>query len=150
MKSFIRNSIALVATGAILLSFAPNFGGEGFEISLNNKVVVQKYGSDINDMNSLQLDQSASNAQLTVKYHHCGRVGKNRVLCIKDGQNKVVKEWRFADVATPVAAMSVEVKEILNSRKGNAGLLKLYYSSSEIPNGRLLTGIVLGNSVVKK
>jgi len=67
MKSFIRNSIVLVATGAILLSFSPNFGGEGFEISLNNKVVVQKYGTNINDMNSLQLDQSAFNAALTVK-----------------------------------------------------------------------------------
>jgi len=146
MKSFIRNSIVLVATGAILLSFSPNFGGEGFEISLNNKVVVQKYGTNINDMNSLQLDQSAFNAALTVKYHHCGRVGKNRVLCIKDGQNKILKEWHFADVATPVAAMSVEVKDILNFRKGNGSFLKLYYSSSELPNGRMLTSIVLGNT----
>jgi len=150
MKSFIINSIAFVAVAAAIVSFAPSFGGEGFEISLDSKVVIQKYGPNINDVNSLQLDQSSYNEQLTVKYHHCGRVGKNRVLSLKDGQNRMVKEWKFADAATPVAAMSCNVKDILALRKGNSGLYKLYYISSELPNGRLLTNIVLGNNVTKK
>ena len=150
MKSFIINSIAFVAVAAAIVSFAPSFGGEGFEISLDSKVVIQKYGPNINDVNSLQLDQSSYNEQLTVKYHHCGRVGKNRVLSLKDGQNRMVKEWKFADAATPVAAMSCNVKDILALKKGNSGLYKLYYISSELPNGRLLTNIVLGNSVKKK
>ena len=150
MKSFIINSIAFVAVAAAIVSFAPSFGGEGFEISLDSKVVIQKYGPNINDVNSLQLDQSSYNEQLTVKYHHCGRVGKNRVLSLKDGQNRMVKEWKFADAATPVAAMSCNVKDILALKKDNSGLYKLYYISSELPNGRLLTNIVLGNSVKKK
>jgi len=150
MKSFIINSIAFVAVAAAIVSFAPSFGGEGFEISLDSKVVIQKYGPNINDVNSLQLDQSSYNEQLTVKYHHCGRVGKNRVLSLKDGQNRMVKEWKFADAATPVAAMSCNVKDILALKKGSSGLYKLYYISSELPNGRLLTNIVLGNNVTKK
>jgi len=150
MKSIIINSVAFVAVAATILSFSPGFGGEGFEISLDSKVVIQKYGPNINDMNSLQLDQSAYNEQLTVKYHHCGRVGKNRALTLKDMQNRMMKEWRFADAATPVAAMTCNVKDILVLKKGSSGYFKLYYSSSELPNGRLLTNIVLGNGMTKK
>ncbi len=148
MKSIISKTMSLVAISATLLSFSPKPGGEGFEISLNNKVLIQRYGSDINAVNSLQLNPAASNDQLIIKYHHCGRVGKNRVVTIKDGQNNVLKEFRYADVSTPVAAMSIPVKDILALKKGNANTLKLYYSSTELPNGRLLASIVVGNSAV--
>ena len=141
MKSIISKTMSVVAIGAMLLSFSPKPGGEGFEISLNNKILIQRYGSDINAVNSLQLNQTASNDQLIIKYHHCGRVGKNRIVTIKDGQNKVLKEFRYADVVTPVAAMSLPVKDILGLKKGNNSILKLYYSSTELPNGRLLTSI---------
>ena len=142
MKSIISKTMSLVAIAATLLSFSPKPGGEGFEISLNSKVMIQRYGSDINAVNSLQLNQSAASDQLTIKYHHCGRVGKNRIVTIKDGQNNVLKEFRYADAATPVAAMAVPVKDILSLKKGNANTLKLYYSSSELPNGRLLTTLL--------
>ena len=42
MKSIISKTMTLVAIGATLLSFSPKFGGEGFEISLNGKVVLQR------------------------------------------------------------------------------------------------------------
>lgn len=148
MKSIISKTMTLVAIGATLFSFSPKPGGEGFEISLNNKVLIQRYGSDIDAVNSLQLNQSSSNDQLTIKYHHCGRVGKNRVVTIKDGQNKVLKEWRFADTNESVAVMNCNVKDILSLKKGNSSILKLYYSSTELPNGRLLASIILGNSSV--
>ena len=141
MKSIISKTMMLVAIGATLLSFSPKPGGEGFEISLNNKVLIQRYGNDINTVNSLQLNQSAASDQLIIKYHHCGKVGKNRIVAIKDGQNNVLKEFRYADVSTPVAAMSLPVKDILSLRKGNANSLKLYYTSSELPNGRVLANI---------
>jgi hypothetical protein len=150
MKSIISKTMMLVAIGATLLSFSPKPGGEGFEISLNNKVLIQRYGSDINAVNSLQLNQSASNDQLTIKYHHCGKVGKDRVVTIKDGQNNVLKEFRYADVSAPVGAMAVPVKDILSLKKGNTNTLKLYYTSSELPNGRMLSTIVIGNSAVSQ
>jgi hypothetical protein len=148
MKSIISKAMSLVAIAATLLSFSPKPGGEGFEISLNNKVLIQRFGSDINTVNSLQLNPAASNDQLIIKYHHCGRVGKNRVITIRDGQNNLMKEFRYADVSTPVGAMSLPVKDILNLKKGNVSTLKLYYASTELPNGRLLTSIVLGRSAV--
>ena len=150
MKSIFSKTMMPVVIGATLLSFSPKPGGEGFEIFLNNKVLIQRFGSDINTVNSLQLNQSISNDQLTIKYHHCGKVGKRRIITIRDGQNNMLKEFRYADVPTPVAAMSLPVKDILSLKKGNVNSLKLFYSSSELPNGRMLTTIVIGNSVVSQ
>ena len=93
---------------------------------------------------NLQLNQTSANDQLTIKYHHCGWVGKNRIVTIKDGQNKLLKEWRFEDVAMPVAGMSCSVKDILSLKKGATGTVRLYYSSSELPKGRLLASVTLG------
>ena len=148
MKSIISKTMTLVALAATIFSFSSKPGGEGFEILLNNKVVLQQYGSEMNTVKSLQLNQNSPNDQLTIKYYHCGRVGKNRIVTIKDDHNNVVKEWRFADAGTPVAAMSCSVKEIINLKKANSNTFKLYYSSSELPKGRLLASVIIGNSNV--
>ena len=107
MKSIISKIMMPVVILVSLLSFSSKFpqgserGGEGFEISLNDKVLLQKYGNDMNNVKSLQLNQSSPNDKLSIRYHHCGRIGKNRIVTIKDGQNKMLKEWRFTDVSTP-------------------------------------------------
>lgn len=145
MKSLISKTLALVVICTTLFSFSPAPGGEGFEIYLNNKVVLQRFGNSMNTVQSLQLTGSSSSDQLTIKYHHCGRVGKDRVVTIKDGQNKLLKEFRFPDAATPVAAMSVPVKEIISLKKGST-TLKLYYASTELPTGRMLVTINTGTS----
>ncbi|HEV7781394.1 MAG TPA: hypothetical protein VGO58_09010, partial [Chitinophagaceae bacterium] len=77
--------------------------------------------------------------KMVIKYHHCGQVGKNRVITIKDAQNKTLKEFRYVDAATPVSAMEIKLKEILNLKKSS--ILKLYYTSSELPNGRILASL---------
>jgi hypothetical protein len=144
MKSIISKTMVLVALCAALFSFAPKPGGEGFEIYLDNKLVLQQFGNEMNAVKNLQVPQSAVNGQLTIKYHHCGRVGKNRIVTIKDEENKILKEWRFTDAAVPVAAMSCNVKDIMNLKKGNSGnTFRLYYSSSELPKGRMLASVVL-------
>lgn len=142
MRSIIKT--ALVAFCAILFSFSPNPGGEGFEIYLNNKIILQQYGGDMDKVKSLQLNAPSPEDKLTVKYHHCGRVGKNRVITIKDVQNNTLKEFRFADAATPVSAMMIPVKDIIGLKKGNNSTLKLYYTSSELPKGRVLASISRG------
>ncbi len=145
MKSIISKSMVVLAICATLFSFINRPGGEGFEIYLNNKVVLQQFGNEMNSVKNLQLTQSSTSDKLTIKYHHCGRIGKNRVVTVKDAQNKVLKEFRYADVATPVAAMTVDVKDIVTLRKAN-NQLKLYYSSSELPNGRMLALITTAAS----
>ena len=136
----LKQTIALIILGAAAFSFSVFPGGEGFEISLNDKVIVQRFGNDMNNVQTLQLNSAKANDKLIIKYYHCGRVGKNRVISFKDEQNNVIKEIHFDDVNNPVAAMSLLVKDIMSLKKGNT-TLKLYYSSSELPKGRMLVTI---------
>ena len=136
----LKQTIAFFILGAAAFSFSVLPGGEGFEISLNDKVIVQRFGNDMNNVQTLQLNSAKANDKLIIKYYHCGRVGKNRVISFKDEQNNVIKEIHFDDVNNPVAAMSLLVKDIMSLKKGNT-TLKLYYSSSELPKGRMLVTI---------
>ncbi|MGZ8515941.1 MAG: hypothetical protein ACXWWD_01260, partial [Chitinophagaceae bacterium] len=104
----------------------------------------------MNQVKLLNLEKAADNDQLSVRYHHCGRVGKSRIITIKDAQDKVLKEWKFTDVPDVAARMSCKVKDILGLRNGKNNTLKLYYSSSELPKGRQLTSIVTGTKNVAK
>ena len=149
MKSMLKKSWALLVPGAIALSFSVFPGGEGFEISLNDKVIVKRYGSDMNTVQTLQLNAAISGDKLTIKYYHCGRAGKNKTIAFKDGQNNIIKEFHFADANNPFAAMTLRVEEILKLKKGNA-ILSLYYSSSELPLGKMLVKINSGTTATSK
>jgi hypothetical protein len=111
----------LITLSGVLFSFSVktaetiyknNFGGEGFEVYLNDKLVLQQYGEKMNAVKTLELDQSASNGQLAIRYYHCGKPGKSRVVTIKDEQNVVLKEWRFGDAKDASARVSCNVKDI--------------------------------------
>lgn len=150
-KSKAVKRLAGVALCAILFSFSTNnSGGEGFEIYLNNKLVLEQYGNNMNTVKTLNLDKAADDDVLSVRYHHCGRVGKNRTITIKDAQDKILKEWKFDDASDVASRISCKVKDILGLRKGKDNTLKLYYSSSELPKGRLLTSIVAVQKNVAK
>lgn len=147
MKSIISKTLALVAVATTLLSFSSNkvtsspTGGEGFEIFLNGKVVLQQFGKDLDKVKTLQLSSTSPNDKLTIRYYHCGRIGKNRVVTIKDGQDNLIKTWRFRDAQTAIGDMSCNVQDILTLKKGRNDVFKLYYSSSELPDGRQLASV---------
>ena len=152
MKSIISKTLMLVAIAATLLSFSSKLspaspvGGEGFEISLNGKIVLQQFGKDMENVKTLQLSSASANDKLTIRYHHCGKVGKNRIVTIKDEQNKLIKEWRFNDASTALGDMSCSVQDIISLKKGSNNIFKIYYSSSELPNGRQLASVIVANT----
>lgn len=146
MKTMISKAMMLVAIAAALLSFSPRFGGEGFEILLNGKVLLQQFGKDLNTVKNLQLGQVSANDKLTIRYHHCGNMGKNRVVTIKDGQDRVLKQWRYKDSESRVAEMQCSTQDIITLKKAGTDVFKIYYSSSELPNGRMLASISVGNN----
>jgi len=148
MKSIISKAVTLVTLAAALVSFSPHFGGEGFEISLNGKVVLRQFGKDIDKIQTLQLDQSSPNDKLGIRYYHCGRLGKSRTVTIKDGQDNVIKVWRFNDAATVTGDMSCSVGDILRLKKGSNNIFKLYYTSNELPQGRMLASVVFENNKI--
>ena len=134
-------ALSLLSICVALFSFSSPSGGEGFEIYLNNHLVVQQFGKDMNNVKSLPLDANSYNGQLSVKYYHCGKVGKNREITIRDEHNNLLKEWRFTDGSD--ATMNCPVNEILGLQKTkNSNALNLYYSSIELSKERLLVTIV--------
>ena len=147
MKTLISKAFALVAIAATLFSFTTNFGGEGFEILVNGKTVLQKFGSDMDKINVLQLSKMSPTDKLTFRYHHCGRVGKNRIVTIKDGEEHVMKVWKFTDVPTPVGDMSCTMQDLLSLQKNGNTTFKIYYSSTELPKGRQLASVILANTI---
>jgi hypothetical protein len=145
MKAMLTKALVLVLSCFALLSFTVKPGGEGFEVFLNNKLVLQRFGNQMNQPQTLQLAQGSPNDELIIKYHHCGQAGKNRVLTVKDGQDKMLKEFRYAD-SKNTGGMLCKVKDIISLKRGNNSVLKLYYTSDEIPGGRLLASIVTASS----
>ena len=146
IKSSMAIAASLLFLSFTLFSFSGRKGGEGFEIYLNGKLLVQQFGNQLSNVKSIQLDQNSPNDELTIKYFHCGQPGKNRSIAIKDGENKILKEWHFADVSTVTAAMTCKVKDITGLKKGAGPVtLNLYYSSSQLPKGRQLASLVVAS-----
>ena len=149
IKRFAAVTLLLVTLSAPLFSSAPKFGGEGFEVYINNKLVLQRFGDQLDIVKTISLTQYSPGDQITIKYHHCGRVGKSRTIVIKDAQNKVLKQWKYTDVAEPVAGMNCAVKDII-SLENTSTVLNLYYSSTELPGGRLLASFTIDKSNARK
>ena len=61
------------------------------------------------------------------------------LLPLKTRKNVVLKEWRFGDAKDASAKVSCNVKDIFALPKFKEGKkVNLYYTASELPNGRLL------------
>lgn len=148
MKKWILSTSFLLAALTILSSSRPSPGGEGFEIYVNGKVVLQRFGSDMNKPHTLRFASGTENDEISIRYYHCGKTGKNRLLTVKDEQDKVLREIRFSDAENAASGMKCRVSDIINLKRGNNRSLKLYYSSSELPEGRLLVSIVSSGTTV--
>jgi hypothetical protein len=148
MKTMITKALLLVVTTAALLSFSPSFGGEGFEIYLNGKIVLQQFGKEMNTVKNLQLGQLSTSDRLTIRYHHCGRLGKERVVTVKDEKEKVLKVWRYKDATSPIGEMLCSAQDIITLKKAGTNVFRIYYSSSELPQGRMLASVTVGNNNV--
>ena len=133
--------LAVVGICAMLFSFSTPWGGEGFQIFLNNKVVLQQFGDDMNTVKTLNLAQASPNDEISVRYHHCGKVGKNRIITVKDEKDKVLKQWKFSNSSEVLDPMTCKVKDILGLKNSKGSILKLYYSSSELTKERQLAAI---------
>jgi hypothetical protein len=126
---------------ASLFSFSPKRGGDSFEIVLNGKRVLQQFVYASKGVQTIQLIQTSDNDKLDIYYSHCGQVGKNRYITIKNEKDQPIKVWKFEDATNNNGAMSFKLKDILSVRKNKTDQFTLFYSSSELPAGRTLARI---------
>ena len=131
----------LVLVCAMLFSFSSKRGGDSFEIVLNGKRVLQQFVYVSKGVQTIQLTQTSDNDKLDIYYNHCGQVGKNRYITIKNEKDEAIKVWKFADAVDKNGAMSLKLKDVLSLRKNKTDKLNLFYSSSELPAGRTLATI---------
>jgi hypothetical protein len=137
--------LSMMLLSVTFFSFRP--GGDHYEVYLNKKLVLTQIVSQAASIKSLALDQRNVNDQVDVYYSHCGKLGSKRMITIKDGKN-VLKQWRFSDEAGKF--MSVGAKELLAFQNKNGDRkINLYYTSEQIPDGKLLASIVLDTDVNK-
>lgn len=138
--------VVLAVLFATASSFTGTWGGDTYRVYVNNKLVLEQFVYDQKSVPAISLDQRSPNDEVRVYYSHCGKVGHARNLVIKDKSDKVLKQWKFADVAANDAPMSCKASDIVNLQKG--GRLGLYYSAKELPDGKMLAGIIVGKDNV--
>lgn len=135
MKTMIK-----ILAVSVFFSFAPRFGGEHYQIHVNNTLRVQQIIAHQKEMPSLTLS-SAALGNITVFYDHCGQIGKNRSLTIQTEQGKAVNTWSFINGSDK--RMALDAKEVVAILKRENSNLKLIYISTEIPKGRELAALIL-------
>ena len=137
--------LLLATTMACLQSFTAKLGGEGFEIYLNNKLILWQAVNKPFTLYSLQLDKANKDDQLVIYYHHCGSTGKDRTIAIKDDKGNTIKEWKFADASgSNNKGMTIPVKELLQLEKNYSQTnLNIVYFSQQLPQGRALSAVQL-------
>ncbi len=149
MKSINRAAIVLKALALVVLfattsSFTGTWGGDHYKIYVNNKLVLEQFVYMQKSVQTISLNQRSVNDQVSVYYSHCGKAGTARTISIKDDNNKVVKSWSFADAALD-APMICKAKDILALHGEKLGI---YYSSKELPAGKLLANVIIGKDNV--
>ncbi|RYY27510.1 MAG: hypothetical protein EOO04_09420 [Chitinophagaceae bacterium] len=137
MKQFITKTTIVKAILLIFLSLpfvgASAFGGaDSYAIYLNDKLLVKQSLGDPLDLKTLPITEKNSSDKLVIRYMQCNtpsKVGKNRVITLKNDAGKIVKEWKFKDLDGEASDMVIPVKEILALQKSANGALSFYYSA---------------------
>lgn len=142
MKSLLFKSALLTSLSAVIMSFSFKPGGEGFEVFTGSTLAVQQFGNS-GSVQNVSLNLQDSGNDLFIKYYHCGKAGRNRVITVKDSQNGLLKAYRYDDSPSANSVMKLPASELSAITSGRVHQVKLYYSSSELPNGRLLVTVSL-------
>lgn len=133
-----------IVTGLILMSFVP-LGGESFTLHINGKEVLAHYFTNKAVTPTVALNPASVTDKVSVYYNECGKIGTSRRLILKDGQNKVLKEWTYANVSGEHTPMSFTVNELVTFK--TSGPFKLIYSSKEVAREQLLALLTLDSEI---
>jgi hypothetical protein len=139
----VKSLLVILCVG--LFSFSNNRGGDSFEIWLNGKMMLQQFVHVSSAVQTLHLNAVSANDKLDIYYRHCGQVGSERYITIKDESDRPLKVWKFADSNGNNPAMSIKLKDISILKKSKESKLNIFYSSHELPKGKLLASLAVSN-----
>jgi len=141
--------LVLVILSLVLCSFAINTGSDSYEIYLNAKLVLKEYVHGRKEVKSITLNRNSGEDAISVNYSHCGQMGTSRKISVNNRENKILKEWHFADTQASKDPMVFKVEEIISLASQHSGLT-LTYSSNELPDGLVLATIQVPNVTASK
>ena len=142
-RLMVRSLLVIFCVG--LFSFSDNRGGDSFEIWLNGKMMLQQFVYVSSAVQTLHLNAASANDKLDIFYRHCGQVGTDRYITIKDENDRQLKVWKFADSKGNNPAMSIKLKDISSLKKSKDSKLNIFYSSNELPKGKVLATLAVSN-----
>lgn len=147
MKNFGRGRTVLLLLAVALVAPLAAFtlrGGDSFEIYLGKTRVVQQFLHQDKAIKTVDLSTAETTDELKVSFSHCGQIGKNRVVALKDNQ-QVLKAWKFADIKPGASAqMKIPVKDIIVIQKNlKSKPLSLFYSSDLMKEGSVLANLTV-------
>jgi hypothetical protein len=138
------NALVGIALTAILFAFTTSPGAHSVQVYLDNKLVIDHYIQPKEDAPKVTLDAAEKYSQLIVKYSECGRTVTGRKITMKDDNNKVLKEWKFAGSSKGFEEpMQCSIKDIVALKQKGNNTLKVYYSSNDFPDGHQIANLVL-------
>jgi hypothetical protein len=139
-----KGLMVLAVLCMILSSFVLEPGAHSCQVYLDDKLLVDQYLVQKAAPAKIIVDPAENHKQLILKYNECGRTVTGRVITIKDESDKVLKEFRF-DGSTKgyENPMAVSVKDLL-ALKQQSGNLKLYYASTDFPDGQHVALLIIG------
>jgi hypothetical protein len=136
----------LLVGSTLLFSFGPK-GGDSFQIFLNGKLLHQQYVHMDKNVKTLEITSASATDKLDIYYSHCGQIGKERFITVKDEKGHPLKVWQFLDGTD--AGMSIMLKDVPGFEKNSK--LRIFYASREIPNGKQLATLrASGEGIARK
>jgi hypothetical protein len=144
----LTKKIAGLGLALILFCAFTSPGGDSYEVYIGKERILQYFVHGKKSVPVIKLNDKQSDQQMSVTYSHCGTIGKDRAITIRNEKTNVEKKWKFADMGTVASltgsgkAMNLSVADIIQLKKKNGNnKLTLYYASRELPEGKVLATI---------
>lgn len=134
MKRYAMIAVALLFC-SFLFSFSGKWGGDVFAVFLNGKQVHQQAVYADKSVKTLTLPAGRASDRIEMYYSHCGKPGHNRVITVRNEKNGLIRKLTFGNGKDHHSLMGFTRKEL---GAKDTERLRLYYSSDELPQEKLL------------
>jgi hypothetical protein len=141
-KLFMHSWFAGMAGFALLflMAFTPKMGGYSYTIHLNGKLVKDYYLTSNLETPTITLSEQDLKGTLGIYFNECGQIGASRKLSLRLSDQKILKEWNFANNTVHHDPMEFSVNEI--SALLASGKVGVYYTSERLTKPQILAYLV--------
>lgn len=150
MKNVKSTALLVGMTGLaifLLSAFALYPGGYSYTLHLNNRLVSEQYITPTFETPTLTLSDQDKKGTLTVYFNECGQIGRQRKLSVRVSDQKVLKEWSFANSSSQHDPLQLTLKDL--SAYAHSGTMAIYYSSERVSKPQVLAYVVGATTVNK-